>query len=128
MTDSDVIVTTRDGDSFTGDLLLGADGVHSKVRQQMQRVATAIEPATLDEKEEYKIPCYFKCVFEMSKPGSMPEDISAAQVPLTYEHDAHRPRGWPPCLFLLLLFPSIRTIPVMGGISRYTLRKTRPSL
>ena len=34
-----VTVTTRDGSDYTGDILIGADGVHSTIRQQMWHIA-----------------------------------------------------------------------------------------
>jgi len=34
-----VTVTTRDGSEYTGDILIGADGVHSTIRQQMWQIA-----------------------------------------------------------------------------------------
>ncbi|ROV93606.1 hypothetical protein VMCG_08112 [Cytospora schulzeri] len=80
MAESHVTVTTKDGDTFTGDLIVGADGIHSKVRQQMWRVANQIEPATFGGNEEAEVPCYFKCIFGISKPGSMPQDMSNGQV------------------------------------------------
>lgn len=34
-----VKVKTQDGDSFTGDILVGGDGIHSVVRTEMWRIA-----------------------------------------------------------------------------------------
>ena len=34
-----VEVTTTDGSIYTGDMVIGADGVHSRVRQEIQRHA-----------------------------------------------------------------------------------------
>lgn len=79
MAGNNATVTTKDGDTFTGDLVVGADGIHSKIRQQMWRVANDIEPATF-EMEESEVPCYFKCIFGISKPGTMPEDMSSGYV------------------------------------------------
>jgi 2-polyprenyl-6-methoxyphenol hydroxylase-like FAD-dependent oxidoreductase len=39
-----VAVTTDDGSVFHGDIVVGADGVHSKVKQEMQRIAAAEAP------------------------------------------------------------------------------------
>lgn len=36
-----VFVTTEDGSTYSGDILIGGDGVHSKVRQEMWRIASA---------------------------------------------------------------------------------------
>ncbi len=39
-----VRVHTQDGDSFTGDMLIGADGVHSAVRKELWRLADDVSP------------------------------------------------------------------------------------
>lgn len=39
MSDTGVTVTTADGDTFSGDIVVGADGVHSMVREAMWRYA-----------------------------------------------------------------------------------------
>lgn len=39
-----VFVTTEDGSNYSGDILIGGDGVHSKVRQEMWRIASASSP------------------------------------------------------------------------------------
>ena len=40
--DSDfVTVTTADGSSYTGDIVVGADGIHSTIRQEMSRLDTS---------------------------------------------------------------------------------------
>lgn len=41
---SRVKVKTGDGSSYHGDILVGADGVHSKVRNEMWRLADILEP------------------------------------------------------------------------------------
>jgi 2-polyprenyl-6-methoxyphenol hydroxylase-like FAD-dependent oxidoreductase len=38
-----VTVKTKDGDSYTGDILVGADGIHSVVRKEMWRLARKAE-------------------------------------------------------------------------------------
>ena len=39
-----VMVETNDGSVFHGDIVVGADGVHSRVRQEMQRIAAEDTP------------------------------------------------------------------------------------
>lgn len=52
MSDTGVTVTTADGDTFSGDMLVGADGVHSVVREAMWRYA-GLKPA---EKNKGRFP------------------------------------------------------------------------
>lgn len=46
-----VEVTTTDGSKFEGDILVGADGVHSQVRSEMWRLADQMEPGYLPASE-----------------------------------------------------------------------------
>jgi 2-polyprenyl-6-methoxyphenol hydroxylase-like FAD-dependent oxidoreductase len=39
--DASVVVRTEDGSSYSGDILVGADGVHSRVRREMARLDPA---------------------------------------------------------------------------------------
>lgn len=41
MSATGVLVTTEDGSTYSGDILVGGDGVHSKVRQEMWRIASS---------------------------------------------------------------------------------------
>ena len=42
--DSYVAVVCQDGSEFVGDIVIGADGIHSFTRQEMQRVAEENSP------------------------------------------------------------------------------------
>lgn len=48
---SRVRVETSDGSIYYGDILVGADGVHSKVRKEMWRLADALEPGHIPASE-----------------------------------------------------------------------------
>lgn len=48
---SGVKVTTSDGQTFSGDILVGADGVHSKVRSEMWRLADTLQPGYIPPSE-----------------------------------------------------------------------------
>lgn len=41
-----------DGSSYHGDIIAGADGVFSKVRQEMWRAADAMEPGEISKREK----------------------------------------------------------------------------
>ena len=51
-------VTTKDHRSYKGDILIGADGIHSSVGQEMRRIADATAPGFLEPGEEDKVPCF----------------------------------------------------------------------
>lgn len=47
-----VAVTTAAGKTFTGDIVIGADGIHSKVRSEMWRIAQNKIPLWVDAAEQ----------------------------------------------------------------------------
>lgn len=49
---SRVNVITEAGVTYTGDLVVGADGVHSKVRSEMWRIADTVRPGLVTEREK----------------------------------------------------------------------------
>lgn len=46
-----VTAITTDGSTYTGDILVGADGIHSAVRQEMWRIADKISPGYIPTSE-----------------------------------------------------------------------------
>jgi FAD dependent monooxygenase len=56
-----VTVRCEDGSEFVGDLVIGADGIHSQTRKEMQRYAEEIGPPGLMEKDKNS-----KCVLVTS--------------------------------------------------------------
>ncbi|KAL2680355.1 hypothetical protein Neosp_007952 [[Neocosmospora] mangrovei] len=53
---------------FIGDILIGADGIHSTVRGEMRRLASMTRPGWFDEGEEEDLPCDYNCIFGISRP------------------------------------------------------------
>jgi 2-polyprenyl-6-methoxyphenol hydroxylase-like FAD-dependent oxidoreductase len=51
MTDFGVVVTTSDGSSYNGDILVGSDGIHSSVRKEMWRLANEMSPGWIASDE-----------------------------------------------------------------------------
>jgi 2-polyprenyl-6-methoxyphenol hydroxylase-like FAD-dependent oxidoreductase len=49
---SSATAVTENGRSFTGDMVVGADGIHSKVRQQMWQEARKVDLTWIDPAEE----------------------------------------------------------------------------
>jgi len=58
-TPSHVTVTTQTGNYFTGDIVVGADGIHSTVRKQMWQEAQRTDPTWIDPSEENGIHPFF---------------------------------------------------------------------
>lgn len=51
LTHGGVQVTTADGTTVPGDILVGADGVHSTIRQEMWKLAADLSPEHFDPSE-----------------------------------------------------------------------------
>lgn len=66
--DNGVQVTTDKGKVFKGDILVGADGIYSTVRKEMWRIGNQASPGYFPDNEWSKVPCYYKCIFGISKP------------------------------------------------------------
>ncbi|KAI0145484.1 FAD/NAD(P)-binding domain-containing protein [Xylariaceae sp. FL1272] len=62
-----VEVTTKDGYVHKGDIVLGADGIHSRVRKEMRRMALMDNPTYFDPDEEDSVPCHYQCSFGIAQ-------------------------------------------------------------
>ena len=50
--ESAVQVVTKDGSTYEGDIVVGGDGIHSTVRQEMWRIANERQPGLIPATEE----------------------------------------------------------------------------
>ncbi|KAF4452829.1 hypothetical protein F53441_4383 [Fusarium austroafricanum] len=66
--DSGFEAITSDRTSITGDILVGADGVHSTVRSEMWHLAESLSPGRFDPYEHEAPPCDYSCIFGISEP------------------------------------------------------------
>ncbi|KAB8268882.1 hypothetical protein BDV30DRAFT_230298 [Aspergillus minisclerotigenes] len=64
---SHVTVTTKDGKFYKGDIIVGADGIHSTVRRQMWEEARKMNPSWIDPSEENAFPATYACIFGISE-------------------------------------------------------------
>ncbi|KAF4783801.1 FAD binding domain-containing protein [Colletotrichum scovillei] len=62
-----VVITTEDGSTHTGDILVGGDGVHSKVREEMWRIASVSDPIAFPQEERSIAQSSMKCIFGISR-------------------------------------------------------------
>jgi 2-polyprenyl-6-methoxyphenol hydroxylase-like FAD-dependent oxidoreductase len=67
MNDRGVTVSTEDGENFKGDLIIGADGIHSAVRKEMFRIGNEAKPGYFRDDEEDQVPCYYQCSFGIAQ-------------------------------------------------------------
>ena len=49
--DKGIRAITQDGYNYEGDIIVGADGIHSSVRKQMHRLGKALSPGYFDQDE-----------------------------------------------------------------------------
>ncbi|KAB2573212.1 Monooxygenase FAD-binding protein [Lasiodiplodia theobromae] len=78
-----VLVHAEDGTTFEGQIVVGADGVHSSVRKEMWRNAEEQDPGSIPKEDRQNIKCEYACVFGLAKPtpGIAPGDVIAAAKP-----------------------------------------------
>ncbi|KAL1616621.1 hypothetical protein SLS56_011342 [Neofusicoccum ribis] len=62
-----VEMKTDDGSSYAGDMLVGADGIHSKVRSEMWRMARETDSGWLREEEQDPMSAANYCMFGISR-------------------------------------------------------------
>ncbi|KAJ4248457.1 hypothetical protein NW762_012794 [Fusarium torreyae] len=70
---------TSDGETYPGDILIGADGIHSTVRNEMWKLANKLEPGSVDTSEAESVHCDYSCIFGISSscPGVKAGDMNS---------------------------------------------------
>ncbi|KIX00081.1 uncharacterized protein Z518_10218 [Rhinocladiella mackenziei CBS 650.93] len=68
LTEDGVMVKTSDNSTYHGDILVGADGIHSTVRGEMWRIASETRPGWIPSDEHSCVPCDYGCIFGISNP------------------------------------------------------------
>lgn len=72
-------VITSDETVFEGDILVGADGIHSSVRREMWRIANETQPGLFSPSRETATTDYC-CIFGISKPNDKLPKFSSQHV------------------------------------------------
>ncbi|KAF3002124.1 hypothetical protein E8E14_000136 [Neopestalotiopsis sp. 37M] len=65
--DGGVQVITKDGQVVEGTLVVGADGVHSTVRDEMIRLGNKLQPGYFPAGEPDRVPCFYRCSFGIAQ-------------------------------------------------------------
>ncbi|KZF20545.1 FAD/NAD(P)-binding domain-containing protein [Xylona heveae TC161] len=74
--DDGIMVHCKDGSTYEGDIIVGADGVRSIVKEEMWRAAEQAQPGFISEKEKQGLTAEYVCLFGISKTVEGLEDPS----------------------------------------------------
>lgn len=75
-----VKVETKDGPNYTGEILVGADGIHSAVRREMWRLADDEQPGAFPIREREEVSTEYRCIFGISKTSDKFQAFSAQYI------------------------------------------------
>ncbi|CRG87305.1 FAD binding domain protein [Talaromyces islandicus] len=76
-------VTTSDGTKYTGDIVVGADGVHSMTRAEMWRMANLQRPGLITEQDKKAIKVDYMGIFGLAK---IPPEILQLEDSIVHRH------------------------------------------
>jgi len=79
-----VVVRCKDGTEFTGDILAGADGVNSKTRHEMWRIANAESPGVIPAADIESMFSEYECMFGIS---SRTEGLKSRYINVTHDQN-----------------------------------------
>ncbi|TVY17126.1 FAD-dependent monooxygenase andE [Lachnellula arida] len=118
VTDSGVVVTTSDKSSYKGDILVGADGINSSVREEMWRIANEMSPGWIPSDEHSAVPCDYGCVFGISNPCEGIEPGASNSV--FRKHESYIVNGGPEGRIYWFYFYKLAQRAYGDDIPRYT--------
>lgn len=79
-----VVVSCEDGSVFEGDIVVGADGIHSRIRNLMHQHMETIEPGS-SRKDAEAVSCEYNCIFGFGTTDG--KGLSVGDVHRTYAKD-----------------------------------------
>jgi 2-polyprenyl-6-methoxyphenol hydroxylase-like FAD-dependent oxidoreductase len=83
-TSKGITVRCEDGTSYAGDIIAGADGVFSKVRQEMWNTADREEPGFVTEEEKMHMTAEYQILYGIS---TATENVTPGNYDVTYMKD-----------------------------------------
>ncbi|KAH7082317.1 FAD binding domain protein [Paraphoma chrysanthemicola] len=114
---TEVIVLCEDGTAVSGDVLVGCDGVYSKVRQELWRISHLQEPLAIDSKDKEMLIAEYNCLFGIS---SHTDGVEEGSVNVNYSKDfSTMVIGGKGKLFWFM-FKRLNEVYRMPNIPRYT--------
>ncbi|KAK1981901.1 FAD binding domain-containing protein [Colletotrichum cereale] len=106
--DTGVVVTCEDGSSYSGTVVLGADGVHSATRREMRKLAIAEDPSreeTWDPVTPYKT--NYQCLWaSFPRPSEAGQSYETQGIDRSAMYITGTERGW---IFLYEKLPETTT-------------------
>ncbi|GME33552.1 FAD binding domain containing protein [Neofusicoccum parvum] len=121
-----VQVTTQDGSTYNGSILVGADGVHSAVRKEMWRLGDELSPGYFPKSDQTDVTCDYTCMFGISHSveGFVKE---SSHVVTNYNHSYLVVDGPEGRIYWFLFYKNERTLRNMEGEipRRYTKQEER---
>ncbi|KAJ5627291.1 Monooxygenase FAD-binding [Penicillium herquei] len=116
-----VKVETIDGSMFEGDIVVGADGIHSHVLDEMQRLAEIDMPGSkLFTRDEFE--CTYRCIFSI---GYTPESLRDDQaIKVSYKGRSYLCLSGQDRKFYFCLFEQIEKTRGSSMPRRYTKEET----
>lgn len=86
-TQDGVKVILADGTVEEGDIVVGADGVHSMVRDVMWAYADEHEPNAIPQSDKKCMSSEYKAAFGVSEAKDWPNDLGPSDIHITFGHD-----------------------------------------
>ncbi|KAJ4244000.1 hypothetical protein NW762_014613 [Fusarium torreyae] len=117
MTQDEVTVKTEDGSSHKGDILVGADGIHSTIRREMWRIANRESPGWFPQDEHNSVPVDYGCIFGISKPCGIEPGASNS---VFRKHESYIVNGGPAGRVYWFCFFKLPKTAYGDSIPRYT--------
>ncbi|KAJ3545296.1 hypothetical protein NM208_g2580 [Fusarium decemcellulare] len=118
LTKDGVQAYTQDGSMYEADMVVGADGIHSAVRDEMWRLGKEQSPGYFPEDENSRVPVSTRCIFGIS---NQPSGYgSRSQQMVTGQHHSYLVIAAPKSRTYWFLFDGLPETKYGKEVSKYT--------